>query len=166
MQCSKRSKRPTLGLMAGNGLRQVAPCPEGQGNPMSMKIVRAGSNPSAKGPPEQFTGTVRRDPMFTAEAPGRVQAGINTFEAGARTVWHTHPFGQILFVTQGLGRVQVWGGPFEEIRPGDVVWFPAGVKHWHGASPKTAMTHMAITETLDGEAVKWLEPVTDEQYGR
>ena len=129
-----------------------------------MDITRSGSQPSAKGPSEWFTGTVRRDALFDAPAPARVGAAYVTFEPGARTAWHTHPFGQILVVTAGLGRAQCWGGPVEEIRPGDVVWFPPGEKHWHGASPKTAMTHIAITEKLDGKAVDWLEHVSDEQY--
>jgi quercetin dioxygenase-like cupin family protein len=129
-----------------------------------MKITRAGSTPSNKGPAAQFTGVVRRDPLFQAEAPGRVQGGANTFEPGARTAWHTHPLGQVLIITAGYGRVQRWEGPIEEIRPGDVVWIPAGEKHWHGAGPTTGMTHIAVTEALDGVAATWLEQVTDEQY--
>jgi quercetin dioxygenase-like cupin family protein len=131
-----------------------------------MQIHRAGSRPSDKGGAQQFTGSVRRDPLFKAEAPGRVQGGMNTFEPGARTAWHTHPLGQTLIVTAGMGWVQREGGPIEDIRPGDIVWFPAGEKHWHGATPTTAMTHIAITEALDGEVVTWLEHVTDEQYRR
>ena len=130
-----------------------------------MKITRAGSQPSGKGPAEWFTGTVRIDPLFQAEAPGRVAGAHVTFEPGARTAWHTHPLGQTLIVTSGRGRVQREGGPVEEIAPGDVVWFPAGEKHWHGAAPATAMTHIAIQEALDGRAVEWLEHVSDEQYG-
>jgi len=130
-----------------------------------MKITRAGSQPSAKGPADWFTGTVRIDPLFTAPQPARVAGAHVTFEPGARTAWHTHPLGQTLIVTSGSGRVQREGGPIEEIRPGDVVWFEPGEKHWHGAAPATAMTHVAIQEALDGKAVEWLEQVSDEQYG-
>ena len=129
-----------------------------------MDIKRSGSTPSAKGPADWFTGTVRVDPLFEATAPGRVRGASVTFEPGARTAWHTHPLGQTLIVTAGLGRVQREGGPVEEIRPGDVVWFPPGEKHWHGASPTTAMTHIAIQEALDGKVVDWLEQVSDDQY--
>jgi quercetin dioxygenase-like cupin family protein len=129
-----------------------------------VDIKRAGSQPSGKGPADWFTGTVRIDPLFQAGASGRVGGAAVTFEPGARTAWHTHPLGQTLIVTMGAGRVQRWGGPLEEIRPGDVVWFPAGEKHWHGAAPKTAMTHIAVQEQLDGKAVDWLEQVSDEQY--
>ena len=131
-----------------------------------MDIKRAGSQPSGKGPTDWFTGTVRIDPLFQASAPGRAAGAAVTFEPGARTAWHTHPLGQTLIVTAGFGRVQRWGGPVEEIRPGDVVWFPSGEKHWHGASPTTAMTHIAIQEQLDGKMVEWMEHVSDEQYGR
>lgn len=130
-----------------------------------MEIRRAGSQPSGRGPSDYFTGTVRIDPLFQADEPGRAAGAYVTFEPGARTAWHTHPLGQTLIVTAGFGRVQRWGGPIEEIRPGDVVWFPPGEKHWHGASPTTAMTHIAIQEQLDGKAVDWLEKVSDEQYG-
>ncbi|MFL5576350.1 MAG: cupin domain-containing protein [Gemmatimonadaceae bacterium] len=130
-----------------------------------MDTKRAGSQPSAKGNPEWFTGTVRVDPLFQAPTPARAGAGKVTFEPGARTAWHTHPLGQTLIVTDGFGLVQREGGPIEEVRPGDIVWFPPGEKHWHGASPTTAMTHIAIQESLDGKAVDWLEKVTDEQYG-
>jgi quercetin dioxygenase-like cupin family protein len=129
-----------------------------------MNITRAGSQPSTEGNPDWFTGTVRVDPLFQTRAPARVGAASVTFEPGARTAWHTHPLGQILIVTAGLGRVQREGGPIEEIRPGDVVWFSPGEKHWHGASPATAMTHIAITESLDGRAVDWMDHVTDLQY--
>ena len=129
-----------------------------------MNIKRSGSQASTKGPADYFTGTVRVDPLFQAGAPARVAGASVTFEPGARTAWHTHPVGQTLIVTVGLGRVQVWGGSIEEIRPGDVVWFPPGEKHWHGASPSAAMTHLAIQEQLDGKAVEWLEHVTDHQY--
>jgi quercetin dioxygenase-like cupin family protein len=130
-----------------------------------MDIKRAGSQPSARGPGDWFTGTVRIDPLFTAPAPARGAGAAVTFEPGARTAWHTHPLGQTLIVTFGRGLVQRAGGPVEEIRPGDVVWFAAGEKHWHGASPENAMQHLAIQEALDGKAVEWLEKVSDEQYG-
>jgi quercetin dioxygenase-like cupin family protein len=129
-----------------------------------MDIKRAGSQPSGKGPSDWFTGTVRLDPLFPARAPARTAGNTVTFEPGARTAWHTHPLGQILIVTAGLGRVQREGGPVEEIRPGDVVWFEPGEKHWHGASPTAAMTHIAIQEALDGKAVDWLDHVSDEDY--
>ena len=129
-----------------------------------MEIKRCGSQPSARGPSEWFTGTVRIDPLLQAPDPALVQTASVTFEPGARTAWHTHPLGQILIVIAGCGRARRWGGPIEEIRPGDVVWFPPGEKHWHGASPATAMTHIAIQEKLDGKVVDWLEHVSDEQY--
>jgi len=129
-----------------------------------MKIERVGSRPSGKGPGDWFTGTVRIDPLFGASEPARAAGNAVTFEPGARTAWHTHPLGQTLIVTAGFGRVQREGGPVEEIRPGDVVWFEPGEKHWHGASPATAMTHIAIQESLDGKAVEWMEHVSDEQY--
>jgi quercetin dioxygenase-like cupin family protein len=129
-----------------------------------MTITRAGSQPSQKGPAEWFTGTVRIDPLFQAPDPARVAGALVTFEPGARTAWHTHPLGQTLFVTSGCGWAQRWGGPVEEIRPGDVVWFPPGEKHWHGATATTAMSHIAIAEQLDGKAADWMEQVTDEQY--
>jgi quercetin dioxygenase-like cupin family protein len=131
-----------------------------------MKITRSGSQPSAAGPSDWFTGTVRIDPLLTTAAPARVQGAAVTFEPGARTAWHTHPLGQSLIVTFGLGLVQREGGPIEEIRPGDVVWFEPGEKHWHGASPNTAMQHIAVQEALDGKAVNWMEKVTDEQYAK
>jgi quercetin dioxygenase-like cupin family protein len=130
-----------------------------------MDIQRAGTKPSGKGPADWFTGTVRIDPLFSAPAPARVAGAAVTFEPGARTAWHTHPLGQTLIVTAGVGRVQREGGPVEEIRPGDVVWFAPGEKHWHGASPAAAMTHIAVQEVLDGKAVEWLEHVSDAQYG-
>jgi len=129
-----------------------------------MEIKRNGTQPSAKGPSEWFTGTVRIDPLFDAPQPARVHGASVTFEPGARTAWHTHPLGQTLIVTAGCGLVQRWGGPMEEIRPGDVVWFSPNEKHWHGATPTTAMTHIAIQESLDGKAVDWMEKVSDEQY--
>src|SRR5690554_6036074 len=130
-----------------------------------MKITRAGTTASRQGPAETFTGTIRLDPLFKAEAPGRVAGSAVTFEPGARTAWHTHPAGQTLIVLSGLGRVCQEGGSVEEIRPGDVVWIPAGVRHWHGASPQTAMTHLAVHEAVDGRSVDWLEHVSDEEYG-
>jgi quercetin dioxygenase-like cupin family protein len=129
-----------------------------------MEIRRGGSQPSGKGPADWFTGTVRIDPLFPIAPPARAAGNSVTFEPGARTAWHTHPLGQILIVTAGYGRVQREGGPIEEIRPGDVVSFAPGEKHWHGAAPTTAMTHIAIQEALDGKAVDWMEKVTEEQY--
>jgi quercetin dioxygenase-like cupin family protein len=129
-----------------------------------MEITRGDSRPSGKGPAEYFTGTVRIDPVIQTPEPARVASATVTFEPGARTAWHTHPLGQTLIVTAGFGRAQRWGGPIEDIRPGDVVWFAPGEKHWHGASPATAMTHIAIQERLDGKAVDWLEQVSEEQY--
>ena len=128
-----------------------------------MTITRNGSQPSNRGPSEYFTGAVRIDSPFQRSAPARVAAAIVTFEPGARTAWHTHPLGQTLIVTSGFGRVQRAGGAIEDIGPGDVVWIEPGEKHWHGASPATAMTHVAIQEQLDGKAVEWLEHVSDEQ---
>ncbi len=130
-----------------------------------MHITRSGTQPSQNGPAEYFTGTVRIDPLFQAHAPARASGAYVTFEPCARSAWHTHPLGQFLIVTAGVGRVQQWGGPVEEIRVGDVVWTPPGVKHWHGASPTTAMTHLAVQEALDGKAVEWMEKVSDDQYG-
>jgi len=129
-----------------------------------MQIARAGSQASSKGPADWFTGIVRIDPLFSANAPGRVAGATVTFEPGARTAWHTHPLGQTLIVIAGAGRVQREGGSIEQIRPGDVVQFAPNEKHWHGAAPTTAMTHIAIQEALDGKAVDWLEKVSDEQY--
>jgi quercetin dioxygenase-like cupin family protein len=129
-----------------------------------MDIKRNGSQPSGKGPAEYFTGMVRIDPLFAANAPARAAGNAVTFEPGARTAWHTHPLGQILIVTTGCGRAQREGGPIEEIRPGDVVTFAPGEKHWHGAAPTTAMTHVAIQEAIDGKAVDWMEKVSNEQY--
>jgi len=130
-----------------------------------MEINRIGSQPSSKGPGDWFTGTVRVDSPFKGSGPARVSGATVTFEPSARTAWHTHPLGQTLIVTAGCGRVQREGGPIESIHPGDIVWFPPGEKHWHGAAPATAMTHIAIAELLDGKAVDWMEKVTDEQYG-
>jgi quercetin dioxygenase-like cupin family protein len=129
-----------------------------------MEIKRIGSQPSTKGPTDWFTGTVRLDPLIQTGAPARVAGASVTFEPGARTAWHTHPLGQTLIVIAGCGRAQREGGPIEEIRPGDVVQIAPGEKHWHGASPTTAMTHIAVHEQLDGKAVDWMEKVSDEQY--
>jgi quercetin dioxygenase-like cupin family protein len=129
-----------------------------------MEIKRNGSQPSVKGSAEYFTGEVRIEPLFQAVEPARAGAGRVTFEPGARSAWHTHPLGQALIVTSGLGWTQCWGEPKEEIRPGDVIVCPPGKKHWHGAAPTAAMTHIAIQEALDGKNVEWLEKVSDEQY--
>jgi quercetin dioxygenase-like cupin family protein len=129
-----------------------------------MEIRRSGSQPSAKGPADYFTGTVRIDPLLEAPDPARVRAASVTFEPGARTAWHTHPLGQTLIVTSGLGWAQRWSGPVVEIRPGEVIWFPPSEKHWHGATPTTAMTHIAIQEALNGSTVDWMEKVSGEQY--
>lgn len=150
-----------LGLMlaAAAHAQQGATAPE-------LRITRAGSQASGKGPAANFTGAVRVDPLAQAPAPARTGAAYVTFEPGARSAWHSHPLGQTLVVTAGVGRVQQWGGEVQEIRPGDVVWTPPGVKHWHGAAPETAMTHIAIQESLDGKPVDWMEKVSDAQYAR
>jgi quercetin dioxygenase-like cupin family protein len=145
-RCSRRSKR--------NRLRRE----------IKMEIKRNGSQPSGKGPADWFTGRVRIDPLFQAPEPARVQGASVTFEPGARTAWHTHPLGQTLIITAGCGWVQREGGPIEEIRAGDVVWFSPGERHWHGARPTTGMTHIAVQEKLDGKVVEWMEHVSDEQY--
>jgi quercetin dioxygenase-like cupin family protein len=129
-----------------------------------MKIYRAGTTASGRAPADNFTGVVRRDPLIQSEAPGRVSTGFVTFEPRARTAWHTHPAGQILIITAGRGWVQCKGEKRADVTPGDAVWFPAGVKHWHGATATTAMTHIAVTESVDGSAVEWMEHVTDEEY--
>jgi quercetin dioxygenase-like cupin family protein len=130
-----------------------------------MEIKRIGSRPSGKGPGDYFTGSVRIDPLFEAADPGRAVGASVTFEPGARTAWHTHPLGQTLIVVAGCGWTQRWGGPVEEIHPGDVVWIPAGEKHWHGATAANGMTHIAVQEKLGGKVVEWMEKVSDEQYG-
>jgi quercetin dioxygenase-like cupin family protein len=129
-----------------------------------MDILLAGSRPTRRAPKESFTGTVWQDPIIIPQAPARINSSRVTFEPGARTAWHTHPLGQTLYVIAGVGRVQAKGGPIREIRPGDVVWIPPGEKHWHGASPTNAMTHVAMQEALDGNHVTWMEYVTDEEY--
>ena len=131
---------------------------------VSLSIARAGTQPSQKGPAEYFTGSVRIDPLFQAKESTRASGAYVTFEPGARSAWHTHPLGQTLIVTAGVGRVQIEGGPIDEIRPGDVVWIPPGKRHWHGASPTTAMTHLAVQEHLNGKVVDWMEKVSAEQY--
>jgi quercetin dioxygenase-like cupin family protein len=154
--CDKSDKILEVPVQATNGK---------QGRSM-MEIARSGAQPSGKGPTDWFTGTVRIDPLFSPPDPARVAGALVTFEPGARTAWHTHPLGQTLIVMTGLGWVQREGGPVEEIRPGDVVWFAPGEKHWHGASATTAMSHIAIQEKLDGKAVDWMEQVSDEKYRR
>lgn len=129
-----------------------------------ITVTQIGSLPSTQGPAEHFTGTVRVDSRFQAPEPARIGGATVTFEPGARTAWHTHPLGQTLFVTAGVGLVQEWNGTVRKIKPGDIVWIPPGVKHWHGATPTTAMTHLAVAEALDGSAVEWMEQVSDEQY--
>lgn len=131
-----------------------------------VQVTRVGAQPSSAGGEQNFTGSVRVDSRFQATSPARVGGGIVTFEPAARTAWHTHPLGQTLIVTSGVGRVQKWGDAVQEIRPGDVVWIPPGVKHWHGASPTVGMSHVAISESLDGKSVDWLEKVSKEQYGQ
>ncbi|MEG4626264.1 cupin domain-containing protein [Microcoleus sp. w1-18aA5] len=133
-------------------------------NTQLVEVRRNGSQPSTRGPAENFTGSVRIDPLFSAQSPARTGSASVTFEPGARTAWHTHPLGQTLIVTAGVGYVQQWGGQIQEIRPGDVVSIPPGVKHWHGATATTAMTHIALHEQLNGKVVDWLEQVSDEQY--
>lgn len=131
----------------------------------AIRIMRSGAQPSREAPAENFTGSVRVDPLFQATAPARASGSLIKFEPGARTAWHTHPLGQILIVTAGTGRVQRWGDPVEEIRQGDVVWIPPGQKHWHGATPNTSMAHIAIVEQLDSKSVAWMEKVSDAQFG-
>ncbi len=152
----------TLSLLAsGSVVAQQAP-----DRSQTITITRSGSQPSREGPAETFTGSVRVDPLFAATSPSRTSGALVTFQPGARSAWHTHPYGQILIVTAGTGWVQRWAGPIEDIRQGDVVWIPPNVKHWHGAAPTTAMSHIAIQEHLDGRVVDWMEKVRDEQYRR
>ncbi len=153
------SAAPLLGQQAGGSAR-AKPSEE-----KTIVVTRSEAQSSRQGLADNFTGSVRVDQQFQASAPGRVFGARVTFEPGARTAWHSHPLGQTLIVTSGVGRVQRWGDPVEEIRPGDVVWIPAGQKHWHGASPTMSMSHIAIVEQLDGKSVEWMEKVTDEQYG-
>jgi len=154
------SKMATAALMLLIGSLDVQAAPV-----ESITVTANGSQPSAKGPASYFTGAVRVDAPFKATAPGRLSGATVTFEPGARTAWHTHPLGQTLIVTQGMGRMQEWGKAAQVIRAGDTVWIPAGAKHWHGATPTTGMTHVAVVEQLDGKSVEWLEQVSDEQYG-
>jgi quercetin dioxygenase-like cupin family protein len=154
-------KLPTAAMALALGLSTA-----GASELAPIKVTPIGSQPSSAGGDQNFTGSVRVDSRFQATAPARVGGGIVTFEPGARTAWHTHPLGQTLIVTAGLGRVQKWGDAVQAIRPGDVVWIPPGVKHWHGASPTVGMSHVAISESLDGKSVEWLEKVGPEQYGQ
>lgn len=153
-------------LAATLGLAVAATAHAQQGAAPELKITRAGAQASTKGPAANFTGAVRVDTLAQAPAPARTGASYVTFEPGARSAWHSHPLGQTLVVTSGVGRVQQWGKDVQEIRPGDVIWTPPGVKHWHGAAPETAMTHIAIQECLDGKPVEWMEKVSDVQYAQ
>ena len=155
--------RPMATVFLSACMAVLAAPPEPQAVASKIRIIRNGTQPSMKGPAEAFTGTVRVDPLFSAQEPSRASAAYVTFEPGSRTAWHTHPVGQTLVVTAGWGRVQSWGGPVEELRPGDVVRIPPGVKHWHGAAPLAAMTHIAIQEQSQGKTVEWLEKVSDAQ---
>ena len=146
--------------MLASGAQSQTPKDDG-----AIRIMRSGSQPSRQGSAENFTGSVRVDPLFQANAPARASGSLVTFEPGARTAWHTHPLGQILIVTAGTGRVQRWGDPIEEIRKGDVVWIPPGQKHWHGAASNSSMAHIAIVEQLEGKSVEWMEKISDAQYG-
>jgi quercetin dioxygenase-like cupin family protein len=150
------------GAASGAGAAPTASVQDAQ----AITITRSGSQPSRKGPAEYFTGSVRIDPLFQANDPSRTSGSYVTFEPGARSAWHSHPLGQILIVTAGTGWVQQEGGEKQEIRPGDVIWTPPGVKHWHGATATNGMTHIAVQESLDGKNVEWMEKVSDEQYGR
>lgn len=151
----------TMALAQTGGAKKTS---EGEGQ--QMAVTRAGTQASSKGPAQNFTGSVRVDPLFAEHAPSTASGAAVTFEPGARSAWHTHPKGQVLIVTAGVGRVQQWGGPVQELRPGDVVWTPPGVKHWHGAMPTTALTHITMQEAVGGKTANWLEKVSDEQYGR
>src|SRR6266487_7190243 len=168
MPLSRRTFLKTSGaaVLAGPAILRAQAAPDSnKKQELIMEIKRSGSQPSSKGPAEYFTGTVRINPLFEAPEPARVRGASVTFDPGARTAWHTHPLGQTLIVTSGLGWAQRWSGPIEEIRPGDVVWFAPNEKHWHGATPTTAMTHIAIQEAAEGKVVEWMEKVSDEQYG-
>jgi quercetin dioxygenase-like cupin family protein len=153
-----------LAALAATSAKAESANAQRRSSELDMDIKRNGSRPSAKGSPDWFTGSVRVDPLFQAPDPARVGGGQVTFEPGARTAWHTHPLGQTLIVTAGSGLAQRWGGPIEPIRPGDVIWFSPGEKHWHGATPTTAMTHIAVQEKMNGKAVDWMEKVSDDQY--
>ncbi len=166
MSASRRTFLMAAGAVLANPASQSASAWFNTRLENAMDITRVGTQPSAKGPADWFTGSVRIDRLFQAHEPARAAAASVTFEPGARTAWHTHPLGQTLIITAGCGWVQQEGGPVEEVHPGDVVWFPPGKRHWHGASPTTGMTHIAIQEQLDGKVVDWLEHVSDEQYRR
>ncbi len=168
MSLSRRTFLKTTGAVLASPaiLRAQTGASVTQQQKFNMVIKRTGSEPSVKAPAEYFTGTARIDPLFEAHPPARVNGGSVTFEPGARNAWHTHPLGQILIITAGCGWVQREGGPVEEVYAGDVIWFPPGEKHWHGATPTTAMTHIAIQEQVDGKAVDWMEKVSDDQYHR
>ena len=154
----------SLCLFALQGTLATAAEPQANKEAAAQQISRAGSQPSVAGPAAYFTGQGRIDPFWPADKNINASGGLVTFEPGARSVWHTHPAGQRLVVVSGVGLTQEWGKPIQEIRPGDVVWCPPGVKHWHGAAPATAMIHLAVTGTVDGKNVTWMEKVTDEQY--
>lgn len=160
-------KRVTAAVLSV-GILALTPMAEAQTpvDPKAVTVTRSGSSPSAKGAEANFTGSVRVDHRFQAPDPARAGGGLVTFEPGARTAWHTHPLGQTLYVISGIGLVQHWDGPIQEIRPGDVVWIPPNVKHWHGATATNAMSHVAIAESLNGSTVEWMEKVSDEQYRR
>lgn len=158
-----RAMLPPLALLIAATAQGQPPARTGE-QAAATDVSRAGSRPSSKGPADRFTGDVRIDPLFDAKAPGRVSAGSVTFEPGARSAWHSHPFGQHLVILSGLGWTQVEGGAIVKMRPGDVIWCPPGVRHWHGATPTTAVTHMAIQEALDGRNVVWMEQVDEAQY--
>jgi quercetin dioxygenase-like cupin family protein len=165
MALSRRSFLKTTAVLATPAiLRAQVDAHSTQTHPINMEIKRVGSQPSSKGPADWFTGTVRIDPLFQPKEPARASGASVTFEPGARTAWHTHALGQTLIVTAGCGWVQREGGPIEEIHPGDAISIPPGEKHWHGATPTTAMTHIAIQEALDGKVVEWMEKVSDDQY--
>lgn len=158
----QRASMPAVALMAAVAFNA---CAAGASSAQSMTIVRNGEQASVIGAPTNFVGNVRIDPLFAARTPSKVSAGYVTFQPGARSMWHTHPLGQMLVVTTGTGWVQQEGADKQVIKPGDVIWTPPGVKHWHGATSTTGVTHMAIQEALDGKNVEWLEPVTEAQYG-
>ena len=159
LSCANESRG---GIASGSGAPQAASSDDSQ----TMKIMRGGSQPSQEAPAEYFTGSVRIDPLFAANHPSRTSGASVTFEPGARSAWHTHPLGQTLIVTAGAGWVQQAGGNKQEIKPGDVIWTPPGVKHWHGATVTNGMTHIAVQEWLDGKNVEWMEKVSEEEYGR
>jgi len=154
----------TFSLLASAPTNKTGTASASTQDSQAIRIARRGSQPSRQGPAENFTGSVRVEPLFQANAPARTSGSLVTFEAGARTAWHTHPLGQVLIVTAGRGRVQRWGDPVDEIQQGDVVWIPPGVKHWHGASPDSSMAHIGIVDQLDGKSVEWMEKVSDAQY--